>query len=319
MEFRLDSTLATQFARSTLGHVGREYPHVLVHVLAGPEPLSPAGLHPIFHGSYDWHSCVHGWWQLLRIARLSPDTAAEIADRANAAFTPEKVAGELAYLRRHPSFERPYGWAWLLSLHSEAQRHDAPWSDSLAPIARLIAQRFGEYLPKLGYPVRAGTHANTAFALIWAHEWALENDPDLAEAIEQWADSRFANDRAAAHQEPSGEDFLSPTLTEALLMARVLPSRRFEAWFHTFLPDLPRNLLEPVEVLDRTDGRIGHLDGLNLSRAWCWRGLASRIPEIRGRAAEGAERHLEAALPHVAANYMAEHWLATFALLALIE
>lgn len=307
----LDLDLATRFVQSTLGHVGREYPHALQHVMAGSEEITPVRLHPIFYGSFDWHSCVHAWWQLFRLARLFPELAPEIYACAEATFTRENVVGELGYLRRQPWFERPYGWGWLLALHREIP---APWAATLEPLAALVAERFKAYLPKLMFPVRAGTHSNTAFALILALEWADDHDGDLADQIRDWARSRFKDDRNAAHQEPSGEDFLSPSLTEAQLLAKSLPDNEFRAWLDEFMPVLPPNLLSPVVVLDRTDGRIGHLDGLNLSRAWGWRSLAPYLPPS---AQESAARHLEAALPHVAENYMGEHWLATFALLAL--
>jgi hypothetical protein len=311
---RLDHPLATRFARSTLGHVGREYPHALQHVLVGPEEVRPGRIHPIFHGSFDWHSCVHAWWQLFRLARLFPDLAPEIYPRADEAITPVKAEGEREYLLRQPSFERPYGWGWLLALHVETERHPGPWADALEPLATLIAERFQFYLSNLTFPVRSGTHANTAFALILALDWADTHAPAFAAQIRDWSNARFAGDLNAAHQEPGGEDFLSPTLTEAHLMAKCLPTGDFERWVATFMPELPLNLLEPVVVSDRSDGRIGHLDGLNLSRAWHWRSLAEFLPSIVN---SSAERHIEAALPHVAENYMSEHWLATFALLAL--
>ncbi len=304
--------LAAQFARSTLGHVGREYPHALVHIMDGPESISPRAIHPIFYGSFDWHSCVHGWWQLLRLAHLFPALAPEIQPRADAVFTAKNVEGELAYLRNHPSFERPYGWAWILALHGEASRQGTNWSKYLEPLARLVAHRLAEYLPRLTYPVRTGSHSNTAFALIFSHEWANQHDPTLAGIVTEWAEDRFWDDRAAAHQEPSGEDFLSPTLTEAVLMSRILTEARFDEWFSRFLPELPENLKEPAQVSDRSDGRIGHLDGLNLSRSWCLRSLGRDFGDV-------ADRHLHAALPHLEMDYMGEHWLATFALLALTQ
>jgi len=314
----VDQELAIRMASSTLGHVGKEYPHGLAHVLEGPESIQPSALHPIFYGSFDWHSCVHGWWQLLRLARMFPELAPEIRARADVALTADAAAGELAYLRAHPSFERPYGWGWLLALHDEAGRHDAPWATALQPIATLLAERFCQYLPKLTYPVRTGTHSNTSFALVLAHEWATGHDPSLAANIAVWALDRFGDDRAAANLEPSGEDFLSPTLTEAVLMSRVMPAGEFEEWFGRFLPELPANLMQPVRVSDRSDGRIGHLDGLNLSRAWCWRTLAAVVPSYGEAFGTSADRHLEASLPHLADGYMGEHWLATFALLALV-
>lgn len=313
----LSPELANQFAQSTLGHVGREYPHGLSHIMEGPGEISPSGLHPIFFGSFDWHSCVHGWWQLFRLARLFPELAPDVLRRAEVAFTPENVTGELEYLQSHPSFERPYGWGWFLALHGEVEQQHSEWAQRLSPIAQFLAQRFCDYLPRLTYPVRAGTHVNTAFALILADRWASRHDPKFRTAIGEWATQRFDGDIAAPWQEPSGEDFLSPTLTEAALMSRVTPDDRFAEWFASFLPELPANLLTPVEVSDRSDGRIGHLDGLNLSRAWCWRILAEKIPSIRETAVTSADHHIEAALPHLEANYMSEHWLCSFALLAI--
>ena len=316
-----------RFASIALDHVTREYPHKLDQVLEGPEDLlSPRELHPIFFGSFDWHSCVHGYWLLLRTLRLYPDMASSVRIRtlADEMLAPGKVAGELAYLDRAYTggFERPYGWAWLLMLHAEAQRHEAAWADDLAPLAAAFAERFRTYLPKLTYPIRTGTHFNTAFALILAGEWAAANDPALADLIGERARAYYGEDRACPAWEPGGDDFLSSALTEALLMKRVLPRADFTRWFDLFLPDLaegaPKSLFTPAFVSDRSDGKIAHLDGVNLSRAWCWRGLADALePGLAALAHATADRHLEASLPHVAGDYMGEHWLATFALLAL--
>jgi hypothetical protein len=307
--------------------VTREYPHKLDHVMDGPEDVeSPRALHPIFFGSFDWHSCVHGYWLLLRSRRLYPGL--KVAPRVEALMdemlSPGKVAGELAYLDRAYSggFERPYGWGWLLALHAEAQRHEAEWADNLAPLARAFADRFKIYLPKLTYPVRTGTHFNSAFALILALDWADANDTGLAGLIRAWAQDHYGGDRACPAWEPGGDDFLSPSLTEALLMRRALPAAAFRAWFAGFLPRLaegiPQSLFVPATVSDRSDGKIAHLDGVNLSRAWCWRGLAGGLgPDLAALARETADTHLDASLPHVAGDYMGEHWLATFALLAL--
>ena len=325
---RLTPELAARFAALTLGHLERPWPYKLDQVLDGPADVrAPAALHPIFHGSFDWHSCVHGWWQVMELLRRVPDLpqAGEIAARADRMLVPDKVAGELATLARPSSagFERPYGWAWLLALHAACARHDRPWAAALEPLARAFAERFRGYLPKLTYPVRAGTHANTAFALVLARDWAVARDEALGALIDERARAWFGGDRAAPAWEPSGDDFLSPTLTEALLMARVLPADAFGAWFGGFLPDLaagrPATLFAPARVSDRSDGKIAHLDGLNLSRAWCWRELAAFVPHHPGAGAigEAAERHLAAGLPHLDDSYMGAHWLATFALLAL--
>jgi len=328
MKHRLAPDIAARFAGIALGHVTREYPHKLDHVLDGPEDvLGPKALHPIFHGSFDWHSCVHGYWLLLRVGRLFPDlpVVRAIEALADAMLTPNKVAGELDYLDRAYSggFERPYGWAWLLALHGEAARHvDRSWAEALEPLARAFAERFRLFLPKLTYPIRAGAHSNTAFALILALEWAEANDAALASLIRERAREYFEGDRACPGWEPGGDEFLSAALAEAALMKRVLAPQAFRRWLGGFLPGLaarePRSLFTPAFVSDRSDGKIAHLDGFNLSRAWCWRGIADALEaELSAVALATADAHCDASLGHVAGDYMGEHWLATFALLAL--
>ena len=327
---RLNPTIASQFARIALGHVTRPFPYKMDHVLQGDEDARPPqAFHPIFFGSFDWHSCVHGWWTLLTLRRLFPGNAegqaiAELADRS---FTQTKVATERAYLDRPTSagFERPYGWAWLLYLHLEASRHDdKSWGVELEPLARAFAERFHIYLAKLTYPIRVGTHFNTAFALILALEWADQFEASLAKTIRNWAAERFWHDRDCQAWEPGGDEFLSSALIEAMCMSRVLPSEQFPTWFAVFLPRMydlqPATLFTPPTVSDRSDGKIAHLDGLSLSRAWCWRSIAPLLPERESAIAYGsAEEHLAAAMPHVAGDYMGEHWLASFALLAMLS
>jgi len=323
----LDAKLASHMTSIALGHVAKEYPHKLDHVLlSDADALTPRVLHPIFFGSFDWHSCVHGWWTLLTLRRLFPQIAeaSEIDRLAGETFTREKVAAELAYLDRPGSrgFERPYGWGWLLCLHLEATRHPQPWAAELEPLARVFARRFHDYLPVLTYPIRVGTHFNTAFALILSLEWADAFDEPLADAIRGRTRDWFGGDRDCQAWEPGGDEFLSPALIEALCMARAHPAR-FPIWFEQFLPRVavrePATLFTPAIVSDRSDGKIAHLDGLNLSRAWCWRSLAPLLPSAEQEiATEGAEVHLDAAMPHLAGDYMGEHWLASFALLALL-
>ncbi|HMJ93553.1 MAG TPA: DUF2891 domain-containing protein [Allosphingosinicella sp.] len=330
MPHSLTPETAARFTRIALGHVTREYPHKLDQVLEGPEDLhSPSELHPIFFGSFDWHSCVHGWWLLLRLRRLFPDMGAalraEVEALADEMLTEANAAGELAFLDRAytGTFERPYGWAWLLAFHREAQRHeDRDWAANLAPLAAAFAARFHVHLPRLTYPIRTGTHFNTAFALILALDWAEANDEALAALIRARALDYFGKDRDCPAWEPGGDEFLSSALTEALCMRRMLGDADFRAWFAAFLPRLgegePATLFAPAFVSDRSDGKIAHLDGLNLSRAWCWRGLADALePEAASRALSAADAHLEASLSQLSADYMGEHWLATFALLAL--
>jgi hypothetical protein len=325
----IDNATASRFARIAMGHVRKEYPHKLDHVLLGDEDaLPPRVLHPIFYGSFDWHSCVHGWWTLLTLRRLFPanSEALAIAELADESFTPGKVEAERAYLDRPLSagFERPYGWGWLLYMHLEASRHpDRMWAIELEPLARAFAERLHIYLAKLTYPIRVGTHFNTAFALILALEWAKQFDPVLANTIRIWTTEKFAGDQDCQAWEPGGDEFLSSALIEALCMSRVLPPEQFATWFAGYLPRLndlePATLFTPATVSDRSDGKIAHLDGLNLSRAWCWRSIAPLLPPKESGLAYGAaEEHLQTALPHVAGDYMGEHWLASFALLALM-
>ncbi len=324
----LNSDLAARFMRLTLSHLGRQYPYKMDLVFEGPDDARPPiAHHPIFHGSFDWHSCVHGWWQVMRLARLFPELpeAALVRDRANVMLVPDKVAGECAFLERSSAkgFERPYGWAWLLALHGELSLDEGPWASALEPLALAFAERFHAFLPKLTYPMRVGTHFNIAFALVLARRWATARDARLVALIDARALEWFGKDENCPAWEPGGDEFLSSALTEALLMSEILPFTDYRIWFDRFLPRAPlrepATLFNPAFVSDRSDGKIAHLDGLNLSRAWCWRHIAARLEEhpVREPALEAARAHIEASLPHVAGNYMGEHWLATFALLAL--
>ena len=334
----LTDARAADFARIALGHVEREYPNKLDHVMDGPaDAAGPRALHPVFFGSFDWHSCVHGYWMLARLLGRFPALApaGEIRALFDRRLTPEAVAGEVAYLARPSSrgFERPYGWAWLLKLAAELRGFDDPrsaaWGVTLAPLADAVADRLLAFLPKAAYPVRTGTHFNTAFALALARDYAVavEDDALLGQLWAKAADW-YGRDRGCQAWEPEGDAFLSPALMEAECMRVLLPHQEWRPWFDAFLPDLasgrPEALFRPATVGDRTDGKIAHLDGLNLSRAWCWRGLASALPAADPRRAaleDAAERHLGAALGEVVGagvgDYMGEHWLASFAVLAL--
>lgn len=330
----LDETTAGRLASIALGHVTRTYPTSMQLRLDGPEDLgTPDRLTPIFHGSFDWHSCVHGYWTLARLLRLFPGHAEAETSRAlfARALTPAHAATEFAFMARpsNTGFERPYGWGWLLKLVAELHLSDSDEAHrggrALLPLAELIVARFHAYLPKLTYAVRTGVHSNTAFALILSLDFAeAMEDRKLSDLIGARARAWFEADEACpAWGEPSGEDFLSASLCEALLMRRVLGPDAFPHWLGRFFPRLmagePATLFTPASVSDRSDGRIAHLDGLNLSRAWCWRGIASAAGRAETQLHEVADAHMTASLKHVAGDYMGEHWLASFALLALSE
>lgn len=332
---RLTPETASKFARLALEHVTREYPNKLDHVLNGPLDLKePRDLHPVFFGSFDWHSCVHGYWLLATVLRLFPDNreAGGIRKLFDAQLVPSRVETEVDFLDQplRATFERPYGWAWLLMLAAELRRHGDQrgrrWSDALAPLAAAFTDRFLAFVPKATYPTRVGTHFNSSFAIVLALEYAeVVNNEALRKLLGQKARDWFSLDSDCQGWEPSGDDFLSPALMEAECMRRVLGEDEFANWMDGFLPRLgsrePATLFKPATVSDRSDGKIAHLDGLNLSRAWCWRSIAVGWPASdprRSVALEAAETHLAASLPYVAGDYMGEHWLATFALLALL-
>ncbi len=335
---QLDQAAASAFARLALDGITREYPNKLEHVMNGEgEVQSPRSLHPVFFGSYDWHSCVHGHWLLVRLLKLFPDLpeAAEVRETLNTLLTPENVAVELAYLDQpsRASFERTYGWAWLLKLAEELHGWEdvdgLRWSETLQPLADAFAARYMDFLPKQDYPIRRGVHPNTAFGIAFALDYArAAGKADLERLLLERANTYFAADRDfPAAWEPDGDDFFSRSLMEADLMRRVMAPDAFAAWFREFLPGLaegePASLLTPAEVSDRTDPKIVHLDGLNLSRAWCMRLIAAALPDtdpVRQILLASAASHAEATLPHIASgNYEGEHWLATFAVYMLTE
>ena len=328
----LDLATATRFAALALDCVHREYPNKIAHVLqSDADALAPRELTPAFYGCFDWHSAVHGHWLLARLARRFPAT--DLAGRARAALarslTEENVAGEVRYLEGEgrATFERPYGLAWLLQLAAdlgawpddEARR----WSVALEPLERLAASRLAEWLPKLSHPIRMGEHSQTAFAFGLALDWARSRERrELAGLIEKRTRELYLADRGCPIAfEPSGQDFLSPCLAEADLVRRIVEPPDFAAWLGAFLPGLPLDgsddWLAPAVVTDPADGKLVHLDGLNLSRAWMLEGIASGLPEGDPRIPAllaSAEVHGRSGLASVRAeHYEGGHWLASFA------
>jgi hypothetical protein len=328
--------LAPRFTVVALDNITRQYPNKLDHLLDGPADVrTPQDLHPVFYGSFDWHSSVHMHWLLARVLRLCPDSAqvSQIRKIFDLHFSPEKVNGEIAYLHRPSSrsFERTYGWAWLLKLHAEliqlakADDSAAGWRDALAPLANLFADRYLQFLPLAQFPIRVGTHANSAFGMLLALDYA-ERTQHLAlkKLIIQKSNTWFGRDqRYPASYEPGGDDFLSGGLLEAALMLRAVDACSYADWWQVFCP-APQDLvtwLQPVSVTDRTDPKLAHLDGLNLSRAWCWKMLMRELPEaLHDSVSEAIDAHMRASLPHaLQGHYAGTHWLASFALLALTE
>lgn len=328
----LTEDIANSYAAIALGHVEREWPNRPDQTMAGPQHVrTPSELHPVFFGSYDWHSCVHSYWMLARLLRRLPQMARapEIRQLFDRRLVPQAIAVECAYLDQpgERGFKRPYGWAWMLKLATELRALPEPhWAQAVAPLAAIFAQRFREFLPVATYPVRVGTHFNTAFGLRMAADFATATQDEALLALLRETALRWYGEDAdcPAWGEPGGDDFQSSTLIEAECMRRLLLPAQFLPWFERFLPRLaqaePATLFHPATVTDRSDGKIAHLDGLNLSRAWCWSALAATLPAGDARRAlldVAAARHLDAGLPHLSGDYMGEHWLASFAVLAL--
>ena len=332
----LNEQTAARFARMVMENVAREYPNHIMHMLNGDvDALTPRQLHPVFYGCYDWHSAVHSHWLLALLLRLFPQAmfAPDIRRLLERQLTAEKLAVEHAYFEQphRATFERPYGLAWLLQLSAELYEWQSAeamhWHALLEPLEKVAKLRFAEWLPKLTHPVRSGEHAQTAFALGMIHDCArINGDTQFMSLVETCSRDFYLQDtNAPISYEPSGHDFLSPVLAEADLMRRVLTREAFARWLKTFMPQIPQTpdtpWLRPVVSRDPSDGKLAHLDGLNLSRAWMCEGIASALPvndTRRGALLAAAAAHAQAGLAAIHDElYAGSHWLPSFAVYLL--
>lgn len=330
---QLTDAQVVAFATLALDGIPTEYPNKPSNVMAGAESIqSPKEMHPAFYGCFDWHSSVHGHWMLVRLLKEYPDNSLnqKIRDQLSESLTAENIQGEVAYYteKQNKSFERMYGWAWLLRLVLELEQWDDPqgqeWRENLKPLEEIIVQRTMDYLPLLSFPIRTGVHPDSGFALGQALDYArVTGNQELETLIVQRARDFYLQDTEyPTRYEPSGQDFFSSGLNEADLMRRVLSKRKFQQWFDRFMPGLKEgaggNLLVPVEVSDVTDGKIVHLAGLDLSRAWCFQGVASALEPgdpRRQLMLKSADEHAAMGFKYVfSGSYEGEHWLATFAI-----
>jgi Protein of unknown function (DUF2891) len=307
----------------------REFPNKPGETLAAAADIgSPLNMHPAFYGCFDWHSSVHGHWMLVKLLKTFPELQDKDLIKRKLAenISAENILAEVKYFKRNEenSFERTYGWAWLLKLAEELHTFDDPLSreleKNLRPLTDIVVQRHLEFLPKLNYPIRVGEHSNTAFGLAFAWDYARAvGNLELQRLVEKRARDFFLNDRGCPLSwEPSGFDFLSPCLEEADIMRRVLPKKEFALWLKKFLPQLAdkRFSLVPGEVSDRKDGKLVHLDGLNFSRAWCLYGIAAQLEGYQ-HLKKIADQHMHHSLTNITAgSYEGEHWLASFAIYA---
>ena len=286
----LDLDEANRLSKMAFHCIDTEYPNKLGQVLGDSSYLAePRVLHPAFYGCFDWHSAVHGHWSLVRLLKTLPglDNADSIRMKLAANLTPANIRAEVAYFddEHNKNYERTYGWAWLLKLVEELHTWEDPqgraWRSALRPLEELIVEKYLDFLPKLSYPIRIGEHSNTAFGLAFAWDYALATGHTaLAELLRTRSLDFYAEDNdCPLSWEPGGFDFLSPCLEEAEIMSRVLEPDAFSTWFEHFLPDLTP--LEPAVPLDRSDGKIVHLDGLNFSRAWVLYTIAGKLPDRR--------------------------------------
>ncbi|MCG6948410.1 MAG: DUF2891 domain-containing protein [Acidobacteria bacterium] len=331
-QITMDSATVERFARLALECVHQEYPNKIAHVLSSDEDVAPPReLTPAFYGCFDWHSSVHGHWLLTRLARMYPE--AEFAAAARTALarslTAANLSADAAYLagEGRASFERPYGLAWLLCLAEELRDWEDPqarkWSANFAPLEKVAAERIKSWLPKLHYPIRVGEHSQTAFAFGLVLDWAeAVGDEDMVTLVKGASLRFYLEDRACPlGYEPSGQDFLSPCIAEADLMRRILPPSQFARWLDAFLPEIPADggagWLPVAVVTDRSDGKLAHLDGLNLSRAWMLEGILAGLPEDDPRLPAlraAADAHSAAGLASVTGeHYEGGHWLGSFA------
>lgn len=338
--FALLRANAPGYAAVAMVNIAREFPADVWHTVRGPDdlPRRPRDRTPVFYGSFDWHSCVEMHWLLVRLLRAVPEVipATEIRAELEARFDAAKLAAEARFIADpdNRNRERPYGWGWGLALVHELAAWDDPdgrrWTARFEPLGEALEANFLDWLPRATYPIRYGVHTNTAFgislALPHARDRASNGDRTLLDVLLRAARRWYFDDvDYPGGWEPSGFDFLSPALTEAELMAQLLPGPTFAAWLARFLPGIaagePRALFTPAVVSDATDGHIAHLHGLNASRAWCWRRIAEALPAGDHRAAiarEAMTRHAAVALPHaVGDDYMVDHWLAAYAVLLL--
>ncbi|WP_339649814.1 DUF2891 domain-containing protein [uncultured Salegentibacter sp.] len=324
---------ANRLAELPLNCINTEYPNKLNQTLENQEALGePSELHPAFYGCFDWHSSVHAHWSMVSLLKQFPnlEKAETIREKLKESLSEENIQGEVAYFNREQSdsFERTYGWAWLLKLAEEIET----WNDPLAkelkqnldPLTNLIVNKYLEFLPKLNYPIRVGEHANTAFGLSFAYDYAVATEnTEFKQLISNRArDFYLKDDNCPITWEPGGFDFLSPCLEEVNIMRRVLPKNAFEMWLEDFLPQLKSEdfEMEVGEVSDRTDGKLVHLDGLNFSRAWVFYGLINQYPDKFSHLQEIADKHVAYSFPNlVGDSYEGGHWLGSFAIYALQE
>jgi hypothetical protein len=335
-QFHLTRDGAAHLASLPLHCINQEYPNKTGHTANGDsdQVLTPKQLHPIFFGCFDWHSSVHGYWMLTRLLKKFPDLPqkADIEKVFNENITPEKIAVEVAYFNAplSKSWERTYGWAWLLRFDQELMEwKDAnaqKWHTILQPLMQKVVELWTAYLPKLTYPNRTGVHPNTAFGMVFALDYARAlGNKSFEQSIVQTAKTLFGKDvQAPIRWEPDGSDFLSPSLEEVDLMRRVLAPAAFMKWFNLYMPENGlQNVMKIPVVSDRTDLQIVHLDGLCFSRSWCLKGLEKALPKMDKRRPvllKAANRLLSSSLPHVASgHYGGEHWLASFAVFAMVD
>ncbi len=323
---------ANRLAQLPLKCMQNEYPNKLSQTLGEISDLgTPKELHPAFYGCFDWHSSVHGHWMLVKLLKMFPDLEQKglILEKLAENISEKNILAELDYFQREleKSYERTYGWAWLLKLAEELHTWENPLAkeleNNLQPLTDLIIKRYVDFLPKLNYAIRVGEHTNTAFGLTFAWDYAnITGHSELKNSIEKRAKEFYLSDaECPLSWEPSGYDFLSPCLEEADIMRRVLQPAEFDVWLKKFLPQLSDTnfVLETGKVSDRTDGKLVHLDGVNFSRAWCLNGIAASGKEYE-HLKKIADFHIQSSLPNIVdGDYMGEHWLASFALFALVS
>lgn len=325
LEFNLE--MANKLSRLAFNCIDQEYPNKPGQVLGDDSDLKPPRvLRPAFYGCFDWHSAVHGHWTLVKLMKNFPnlDNTVAIREKINKNLTPDNIHTEISFWegQHNKSFERTYGWAWLLKLQEELLTWDDPdaikWASALKPMATMLEEKYVEFLPKLNYPIRVGEHTNTAFGLSFAYDFAVSTGNKKFEMIlKSRALDYYEKDTGCPLSwEPSGYDFLSPCLEEAQMMSKIMSEEEYRIWWNSFLPKFQDLNLNPATSSDLTDGKLVHLVGLNLSRAWCMFDIGQKLDNPYLTAL--AEKHINASIEDVVnGDYAGEHWLASFAVMAM--
>ena len=329
----LDEKAAEKLIALSLDCVDKKFPYSIGYRFVNEDWIKPHyEVTPSFYGCWDWHSAVHGHWAMVKVLKKFPEIslADSLRSKLRKNLSKERLEKEFKFFEEKftKSFERTYGWAWLLKLYSELYTWDDEegriWLQNLEPLAKKLSIKTIEFLKVLSSPLRPGTHANTAFSFSLMIDYAQTvNDDALFQSIKDFSDKYFISDvDCPTDYEPSGTDFLSPCMAEASLMSKLMNKKVYQRWLNNFLPPLKSEEFSPLRsppiVLDKEDPGIGHLIGLMFHRAWTMNQISYSLPKNDRRKSTLRKIALDHGKTGYSlmfdSGYSGSHWLATFAL-----